>query len=233
MQGTILISGVSRGIGRGLAEAYLRDGWSVIGTLRDATRPPATFADALGSGRLRLFEADMRDAGSLAAVAGALDEPLDVLIASAGIMGERTADTLHSDPSAYAEVFDVNVLGPLRLVQAFHPHLVRAATTRGRARVLAISSVMGCLSIAKSNAMPYRASKAALNKLARGLAVDLAPQNIHLATCHPGWVKTDMGGEGADIGVEDSVAGLMGLVEKLGPEMAGGFWNYDGGRMEW
>lgn len=233
MQGTILITGVSRGIGRGLAEAYLRDGWSVVGTLRDATRPPATLADALGAGRLRLLEADMRDGESLAAAAAALDEPLDVLIASAGIMGERTADTLNSDPGAYTDVFEVNVLGPLRLVQALHPHLARAARERGRARVLAISSRMGSLSMASSNAMPYRVSKAALNRLARGLATDLAPQNIHLATCHPGWVKTDMGGEGAEMTVDESVAGLMALVDKLGPETAGEFWNVDGRRSEW
>ncbi|WP_029029730.1 SDR family NAD(P)-dependent oxidoreductase [Salinarimonas rosea] len=232
MDRTILITGVGRGIGRGLAEAYLRAGAEVIGTMRDATRAPATFADALGSGRLVLLEADVRDTDSLAAAAAALrDAPVDVLIACAGIMGERTADTLHSDPGAYAEVFDVNVLGVLRTVQALRPALARAAQARGEAKVLVISSQMGAGTNQKSNAMPYRVSKAAANTIARGLATDLAPERIHVAACHPGWVRTEMGGPGADIAVEESVAGLMRLVEGLDAQAAGGFWNWDGRRM--
>ncbi|MGJ3265024.1 MAG: SDR family oxidoreductase [Salinarimonas sp.] len=229
MDGTILITGVGRGIGRGLAEAYLRAGAKVIGTMRDATRAPATFADALGSGRLVLLEADVRDADSLAAAAAAIrTEPVDALIACAGIMGERTPDTLGSDPAAYPEVLDVNVLGVLRTVQAFHPALARAVAARGAAKLLVISSRMGSHEAAKSNAMPYRVSKAALNKLVQGLATDLAPEGIHVASSHPGWVKTDMGGAGADITVEESVAGLMALVDGLDAQKSGGFWNWDG-----
>lgn len=233
MDGTVLITGVGRGIGRGLAEAYLRAGWRVYGTMRDATRAPATFADALGSGRLVLFEADVRDADGLAAAAAALgDTPLDVLIACAGIIGERTPDTIGSVPGLYLEVFDVNVLGVLRTVQAFRPALARAASATGRARALLVSSRMGSHEAAKSNTMPYRVSRAATNKLMQGLATDLAPERIHVASCHPGWVKTDMGGPGADIEVEESVAGLMRLVERLDAATAGGFWNYDGTRLE-
>ncbi|GGK22371.1 SDR family oxidoreductase [Salinarimonas ramus] len=232
MDRTILITGVGRGIGRGLAEAYLRAGATVVGTMRDATRAPATFADALGSGRLLLVEADARDADSLAAAAETIrTRAVDVLIACAGIMGERTADTLGSAPSAYWEVFDVNVMGVLRTVQAFQPALTRAVAARGEAKVLVISSQMGAGTNPKSNAMPYRVSKAAVNTLARGLATDLAPQRIHLASCHPGWVRTDMGGTGADIDVDESVAGLMALVDGLDAAKAGGFWNYDGTRL--
>lgn len=229
MDRTILITGVGRGIGRGLTEAYLREGARVVGTMRDATRAPATFADALGAGRLRLLEADVRDAESLAAAAAGLGtEPIDVLIACAGVMGERTPNTIDSDPALYHDVIDVNVLGVLRTMQAFRPALTRAAAAKGVAKALILSSQMGAGDNPKSNAMPYRLSKAAVNALTRGLATDLAPERIRVASCHPGWVKTDMGGPGADITVEESVAGLMALVEGLDAGKAGGFWNWDG-----
>lgn len=227
MTETILITGVGRGIGRGLADAYLRAGARVIGTMRDATRAPATFADALGSGRLILVEADVRDADSLAGAAAGIAEPIDVVIASAGVIA-RSADTLSADPAAFAEVFDVNVTGVLRTAQAFHPHLVRAAEKAGRAKLLVISSIMGTHSTAKTNDIAYRASKSAANKLMQGLATQLAPQKIVVASAHPGWVRTDMGGSDADIDVEESVAGLMALVAGLDETKAGGFWNYDG-----
>lgn len=230
MDRTILITGAGRGIGRGLAEAYLRDGWRVVGTMRDATRAPATFADALGAGRLLLLEADVRDADSLAAAAAALEEPVHVLIACAGIMG-RTQDTIGSDPSAYADVFDTNVTGVLRTVQAFHAALRRGVAASGAAKLLIVSSRMGSHGFTKSNAMPYRVSKSAVNKLMQGLATDLGPDGILVASCHPGWVRTDMGGDDADIGIEESVAGLMALVSGLDADKAGGFWNYDGTRI--
>lgn len=122
-------------------------------------------------------------------------------------------------------------MGVLRTVQAFHPALSRAVAAHGVAKVLVISSQMGAGTSARSNCMPYRVSKAAVNTLARGLATDLAPERIHVASCHPGWVRTDMGGPGADITIEESAAGLMTLVERLDAGMAGGFWNWDGTRL--
>ena len=121
------------------------------------------------------------------------------------------------------------VAGPLRVLQAFLPHLERA----GGGRVLMISSGMGLFSGKGSGAVAYRASKAALNKATQTLAIDLAARGVHVAACHPGWVRTDMGGPGADIAPTESARGLVDLVERLGPTQSGRFFDRTGEARDW
>jgi len=94
-----------------------------------------------------------------------------------------------------------------------------------------ISSRMGSLSYAKSERIAYLASKAAVNKVIQGLATDLQPEGIIVVAVHPGWVRTDMGGSGADISVEESAAGLIRLIDQLALEEMGGFFNWQGERI--
>jgi NAD(P)-dependent dehydrogenase (short-subunit alcohol dehydrogenase family) len=222
--GTCLVTGIGRGIGRELARVLLHRGDRVVGTLRDLGRIPPEWSAFIAGGQLRLLALDVRDGASIRAAAASLNEPIDVLVNNAGIIGPSRQSTLDIDFDGFLETLNINTLGPLRVVQAFLPHLRRAKA----ARIVTISSRMGSLSHAKSDRIAYRASKAAVNKVMQGLATDLRPDSIIAVSVHPGWVQTDMGGSGADISVEDSAAGLVKLIDGLALEDSGGFFDWQG-----
>ena len=159
-----------------------------------------------------------------------LETSLDVLICNAGILGHRSANAIdYDDYAEFAQVLAVNTIAPLRTIQAFLPHLRKG----NKARILTISSQMGMLSSQQSNAIAYRASKAAVNKVMQGVATDLKPEGIAVQMLHPGWVRTDMGGSGADLSVGQSALGIADRVESLTIEQSGTFVNYDGSPMAW
>lgn len=217
---TILITGAGRGIGRELAVQALAKGWRVIGSVRKAGTSPAGVHE---------LDFDVTDEAAIRAAAASLDEPVDILINNSGVIGPARQSTTDMDYRGFALTLDINVLGPLRVTQAFLPHLQRSQ----QPRVLTVSSLMGSMSYAKSDRIAYRASKAAVNKVMQGLATDLAPQGIAVASLHPGWVKTDMGGQGADIEPQQSAAGILTIAEALTAEQTGRFWNWDGKQLEW
>jgi NAD(P)-dependent dehydrogenase (short-subunit alcohol dehydrogenase family) len=207
---TVLITGASRGIGAGLAEAYRNRGETVI-------------AAARSGGEARL---DVADPASVAALAERLSgTAIGLLICNAGIFpdkGQRLEDGFA--PALWDEVFAVNVRGVFLTVQAFLPHLQRAATPK----VAILSSRLGSNMHAGGGSYIYRASKAAVTNLGRNLASDLAPRGIAVGIYHPGWVRTDMGGTGAEISPEESVAGLVARFDALSVETAGEFRTWDG-----
>jgi NAD(P)-dependent dehydrogenase (short-subunit alcohol dehydrogenase family) len=86
---------------------------------------------------------------------------------------------------------------------------------------------------AQPGQLAYRASKAAVNKLVQGLASELAGEGIAVVALHPGWVRTDMGGPGADIDVATSAAGLRRVLDGLSLATTGGFRAYDGETLDW
>ncbi|WP_201859877.1 SDR family oxidoreductase [Microvirga soli] len=225
--GTYLITGIGRGIGRELARVLLRRGDRVVGTLRDLSQSQTDWNEFIAGGQLKLLALDVRDGTSIREAAASLDEPVDVLVNNAGIIGAQRQSTLDMDFDGFLETLNVNTLGPLRVTQAFLPQLRRAKT----AKIIAISSRMGSLSHAKSDRIAYRASKAAVNKVMQGLATDLRPEGITAISVHPGWVQTDMGGSGADITVEESAAGLLKLIDGLTLEDTGGFFDWSGARL--
>ena len=224
---TILITGAARGIGRALCEEALRRGWDVIGSVRDAVAARA-FEAELGS-RFRALVFDVADADAVANAAAGLDRPIDILINNAGIIGPDRQSALDMDFDGFAQTLAINVLAPLRVAQAFLPHLKRS----GRPRLLTISSNMGSMSYAKSDHLAYRASKAAVNKVMQGLATDLQRSGIAVASIHPGWVRTDMGGRGADIEAGESARGILDIAERLDLAGTGKFLRYDGWEMAW
>ncbi|SCY68427.1 SDR family oxidoreductase [Microvirga guangxiensis] len=224
---TYLITGIGRGIGQELARALLMRGERVIGTLRDPAQVPASLSAFAESGQLKLLTLDVQDGASIAEAARQLDEPVDVLVNNAGIIGQRNASSLDTDAESFLETLRVNTLGPLRVIQAFLPHLRRSKA----AKIMTISSRMGSMSHAKSDRIAYRASKAAVNKVMQGLATDLQPEGIAVFAVHPGWVRTDMGGSGADIAVEESAAGLIRLIDGLSLKETGGFFDWTGDRL--
>ena len=219
---TIVITGASRGIGAELARLYARGGDRVIGGARGGA-PPQNGVD--------LRPLDVADAASVESFAASLEgEAVDLLINNAGVMGPSTSSTLAGmDFEGFAATLAINTLGPLRTTQALLPALRSASG----AKVAIISSHMGGSDYPRSHDIAYQASKAALNKLAIALARDLKAEGVAVATLHPGWVRTDMGGAGADIDPCQSAEGIKRVLDRLHLGCTGRFWNWDGSERGW
>jgi NAD(P)-dependent dehydrogenase (short-subunit alcohol dehydrogenase family) len=157
-------------------------------------------------------------------------ETIDLLINNAGTSGEPGQRTGHIDYENWARVFDVNTMGPLRVVEAFVDHVARSE----RPLIVTITSGMGSLTDNTSGgSIAYRSSKAAVNMAMRSVAAELAPRGIICVVVNPGWVRTRMGGAGAPLPVEDSAAAMRALFERLRPRDGGKFFNYDGSEHPW
>jgi NAD(P)-dependent dehydrogenase (short-subunit alcohol dehydrogenase family) len=222
---TALVTGANRGIGLEFARQYAKDGWRVIATCRDPER--AKDLRKLGDS-VSVHKLDVADAEQVAALARALEgEPIDLLVNNAGIMGGAVLDRI--DYAAWEEVLRVNTLAPVRIAEALLANIAASE----RRLIVAITSRMGSIAESDGGYYPYRSSKAALNAAMRSLAVDLAPRRITVALFHPGWVRTDMGGRGAQVAPKDSVAGMRAVIARLKLADSGRFFNYDGSEIPW
>jgi NAD(P)-dependent dehydrogenase (short-subunit alcohol dehydrogenase family) len=225
---TVLITGSSRGIGLGLARAYAARGWRVIATCRS----PGT-ADQLAAmeGEVSVQALDVTDTASIAQLAESLaGTPIDLLINNAGI-GGAAVGLGNMDLDRWRLVLETNLLGPAKVVDAFLPH-VRAGTGR---KIVNISSTLGSIARASGGNYAYRSSKAALNMTMRAIARDLVDEGIICVLLSPGIVDTHFtrGGRMPKIPVEESVAGLLRVIDGLTRADAGAFLRYTGDIVEW
>ena len=151
-----------------------------------------------------------------------------MLINNAAIGGPERQTATDMDFDGLIETLNVNTIAPLRVATAFLPN-VKAA----KGKIITLSSQMGQVQSASSDSLAYRVSKAAVNKLMRGLAAELKPQGIPVLIVHPGWVKTDMGGEGAPLTSDESAAQLQKLIDKLDIGSTGKFLAWNGKELAW
>ena len=134
------------------------------------------------------------------------------------------------DPELSLDVLNVNTIGPLRVSKALWPLLQSAQQTK----VANISSLMGSIEDCMSGrSYAYRTSKTGLNMITKILAVEGQHDNISVTSYHPGWAKTDMGGERAPVPVSVSVKGLIELINEQTQERSGRFYEYTGDELPW
>jgi NAD(P)-dependent dehydrogenase (short-subunit alcohol dehydrogenase family) len=220
---TALIIGASRGIGHELARQYLADGWRVIATARKPEDCAAL--SALGAESHQL---DVTDVDAAAALGWKLDgERLDVAFMNAGVYGPRQDG--FPTGAEFDNVMHTNVLAAMRLLPIIGP-LVGAA----HGKLAVISTRMASLGHRTSNAGTlYRASKAALNSVLVDTSLAFGPKGATCVAFHPGWVRTDMGGAGAELPVEKSVADMRSTLAGLTSADNGKFLNHDGTPIPW
>ncbi len=220
-----LIIGASRGIGFELARQYRAQKWDVIGTARDA----AGLAKLEGLGA-RAVKLEATDADAPSALQVALEgASLDVAVFCAGIYGPRTQNLEAATEAEFDAVMRTNVFAAMKLCPLTAPALARS-----RGSLAVISSRMASMGLRSApSGWLYRASKAALNSALKDMSLVLGPQGVTCVTFHPGWVRTDMGGAGADIDVATSASGIRGTLASLQPSQNGSFLNYDGETIPW
>lgn len=221
----VLVVGASRGIGLEFVRQYRESGARVIATHRapaDGERVRSLGAEAV--------PIDVLDEAAATTLQRRLEgEQLAVAILNAGVFGPRTQGLIAPDAAAFDAVMHTNVLAAMRLIPALAPPL---AAARGRLAVL--SSRMGSTGLMQSSSgWLYRASKAALNSVLKSASIELGAQGIVCIALHPGWVRTDMGGAGADLAAADSVAGLRRVIAAADASHNGGFFNHDGEPLAW
>lgn len=222
---TVLVTGAGRGIGAALARVYAERGWAVLATVRDPARVPS-----LGTA-VRWLELDVTDPASIAALPDATARvPIDVLINNAGAMGQTETRLGAIDHENWAATLATNVLGPVRVLEALMPQL-RAGAQR---KVATLSSRMGSITANQAGgSYVYRSSKAAVNAAMHSIGIDLFGEGFTVVLVHPGWVRTAMGGAGAELEAAQSASDLHRLIDRLGPAQTGKFWNHDGTLIPW
>ena len=157
-----------------------------------------------------------------------IDEPLDIVIANAGVPEDSVGSFGSLDYEAFGYLLTVNTLGPVATLEAFAPHLKKA-----KGKFAAISSVLGSIENASGYAAPYSTSKAGLNMAIKAFAPPLQKAGVAVNPFHPGWVKTDMGGADAAVEVEDSVRGLRAEIEKMEAGAPVRLLDYQGSEIGW
>lgn len=227
-----LVIGASRGIGLGLVRVLLARGWQVTATVRDTTRLPqglSTLQKQHGAA-LEIIELDLAQLSRPGELAAALGSGmLNLLVISAGIMGPEHQRAEQASREEVGELFDLNAMAPLRLARALLPTMAPEGV------IGFLSSRMGSVSLNESGDRElYRASKAALNSLSRGFAINEAiPAGVGVLNLHPGWVQTDMGGEDAPVTVEQSVTGLVNVLEAELGQVGQRFVDFEGQTLAW
>lgn len=228
----VVISGANRGIGLGLVERFIEQGYCVLGGVRDMSRC-ADLEELAQKGDVRIHLLDVTNDDSVNSFATwvmSTTSSIDVLMNNAGIMDERAHHLEDVDIEYTRNVFNVNVLGPLRLTKALLPVLREG----GAAKVGNMSSRMGSIADNHSGGYyAYRASKTSLNMITMSMSRDLVNEGIIPVALHPGWVRTEMGGPNGAIDVATSTHGLFAVMEGLETSDGGSFIQWDGTNLPW
>lgn len=221
---TVVITGVGKGIGKALAEKFIAEEYRVIGT---------TLTGEVSVTSVQAYSLNLSDLRSVARAAGdilGIAESIDILINNAGVLLDENYTI--TDVELLRKTLEVNLIGTIAFTEALKERVV---ATDGH--IVNISSTAGSLTLADGSPTShyprhypaYKISKAAINMYTRTLAVDLAGKAT-VSSVHPGWTKTDMGGEEADFTPEEAAEGIFTIATSK-PE-TGQFW-YKEKKLPW
>ncbi|XP_023949739.1 C-factor [Bicyclus anynana] len=242
---SVLITGANRGLGLGMVKYLTKHNKAenIFATCRTTSEELQNIAQAHKT--LHIFNLDVTNSENYVNLSSLISkvmgsQGLNLLINNAGVTTKFTKLSLVKTEQLL-ENLTVNTIAPIMLTKALVPLLKQAAelnqdkpVSANRAAVINMSSILG--SIAQNDQggfYPYRCSKAALNAATKSMSIDLKKDQILVASMHPGWVKTDMGGKNATLDVETSVSGIFNTVEKLREPDSGKFLQYDGTELPW
>jgi NAD(P)-dependent dehydrogenase (short-subunit alcohol dehydrogenase family) len=225
----ILITGCSRGIGRGFVEKYLarKEVEKLFAVTTNADSLKGLVASS--GGRLTVIPLSVSEASSVAKLKEALNGvALDLLVNCAGTYPEDGGGFEKLTAAVMDEGIHVNTYSVMYTLQGALPALKRGK----QVKVISMTSLMGSIADNSSGgSVSYRVSKTALNMLNKCFSLEF--RNFTSVVFHPGWVQTDMGGNQAPTTIEQSVSGMMQKIDALKPSDNGGFFDFEGDAVEW
>jgi NAD(P)-dependent dehydrogenase (short-subunit alcohol dehydrogenase family) len=223
-----VVTGANRGIGLEFVKQLTARGEEVDATARDPGEAAELQALARRDVRLRIHRLDVAEDASVATFAEELAPgPVDVLINNAGVSGVKGGELI--DPSDVLRVLNVNAVGTLRVVRALLPRL-----REGKGKTIVnLTSKLGSIAEASGGRYAYRSSKVALNMVTRLLAEDLRAEGFRTVGLHPGWVQTRMGGNAAPVPPDQSIRGMLRIIDGLTPEQSGRIFDFEGREIPW
>lgn len=215
---TALITGIGKGIGKALAEKFLKEDYFVIGTVFSGVAPTHK--------NLSVYELDLSKPASIASCVESVaksGKKIDILINNAGVLIDEDKTRVVVD--LLKKTLEINLIGTIDFTERVIPLMNKGG------HIVNISSRAGSLELASDGPNPshypyhypsYKISKAALNMYTRTLAIQVKDLGIAVSSVHPGWVKTDIGGEEADITPKEAAEGIYKLA--ISKPETGQFW---------
>jgi NAD(P)-dependent dehydrogenase (short-subunit alcohol dehydrogenase family) len=224
---TALIVGASRGLGYALAETYLGRGFQVVATQRTESKLRAL--GETSGGRLEVETVDVNDSEQVAALRARLSSrQFDLLLVNAGVKNDDRETIADVSTDEFVRVMVTNALSPMRFVEIFQ-HLVTPTGTIG-----VMSSGQGSVANNENGGYEvYRGSKAALNTFMRSFAARHRDESRTLLLLAPGWVRTDMGGAGALLSIEESIPNLVDTIAAQSGKPGLQYLDYLGRTVPW
>jgi NAD(P)-dependent dehydrogenase (short-subunit alcohol dehydrogenase family) len=242
----VFITGGNRGIGLGLVKEIIKrfQPENLFATYRNADGAQDLRDLAAKNPCLHLIQLDVRDEAKIQEAVNFVAEKtegagLNLLLNNSGVLGSR-GGLQDQSKQDMMDTYEINTVAPVLIAKAFLPLLEKASKSSGgppgigRAAIVNITSQMGSIADNGSGGYyGYRNSKAALNISTVSMSKDLASSKIIAVVIHPGWVKTDMGGQSAPTTTEQSVAGIVDILEGLNESKSGKFLNWKGNELPW
>lgn len=222
---TVLITGATKGVGGALAEKFLKEGCFVIGTYfhrNHEMKDPSLVLIPLDLSKEEGINECVEEIKKLG-------KKIDILINNAGVLLDE--EETRVIPAKLRDSLEVNLIGTISFTEKIIPIINLGG------HIVNISSTAGSLELAteEKSHFPghypsYKISKAALNMYTVTLSNQLKDMKIVVSSVHPGWVKTDMGGEEADLTPEEAAESIYKFT--ISHPETGGFW-FNGKRVPW
>ena len=237
-----LVTGANKGIGLETVRQLARQGVTVLLGARDEKRGNEAASKLKGEGAdVHFLRLDVNDPASQDAAAKQIADQfgrLDILVNNAGVMNDTGIAASQGTPEQWRGTFETNVFQLVSLTQKLLPLIQKSEA----GRIVNLTSILGSLTLNSDPKSPiggwasvttaYNASKAALNMFTIHLANELKNTSIKVNSAHPGWVKTDMGGEGAPMEIEDGAKTSVWLATLPQDGPTGGYFHL-GERLPW
>jgi NAD(P)-dependent dehydrogenase (short-subunit alcohol dehydrogenase family) len=226
---SLLLIGASRGLGLALAEEYLQRGWRVVATARGAKRTALHELAETPGRRLEVEIVDINHPDQVAALRARLgSRRFDMLLVNAGVKNDDRETIADVSTDEFVRVMVTNALSPMRVVEAFQDVVLAAGT------IAVMSSGQGSVANNQTGSYEvYRGSKAALNMFMRSFAARHKDDPRTLLLLAPGWVRTDMGGPQARLGIEESIPNLASAIEAQQGKAGLRYLDYLGRTVPW
>jgi len=221
-----VVTGANRGLGAEWTHQLLEDGWQVYAGYRSELGR----LTALSNENLTTHVLDVQSNESVQLFAKNAPLKIDLLVNNAGVADGRWRNLTEIDDEWALEVLNINALGPVRVVKSLYPKMKHNSLTK----IAMISSLMASIDDCHmGRSYAYRASKTALNMFTVSMKKEALEDNISFVILHPGWVKTDMGGDRAPVEIPESVTGMRKVLETRTLENTGEFVQFDGELLPW